>query len=58
MVQIMQTKMGHDLKTNVPNIHDKYHLALYKDFVFIEENVKKLTISRTKLLFLMFTLQI
>ena len=40
--------MEHSLKTDVPNIHDKYHLALYKDFVFIEENVKKLTISRIK----------
>ena len=50
--------MEHNLETDVPNIHDKYHPALYKDFVFIEENVKNLTISRTKLLFLMLTVQI
>ena len=50
--------MEHDLKTDVPNIHDKYHQALYKDFVFIEENVKKITICRTKLLLLMLTTQI
>ena len=40
--------MEHNLETDVPNIHEKYHPALYKDFVFIEENVKNLTISRTK----------
>ena len=36
----MLTKMEHNLKTNVPNIYDKYHPALFKDFVFIKENVK------------------
>ena len=41
--------MEHNLKTDVPNIHDKYHLALYNNFVFIEVNVKILNISRTKL---------
>ena len=50
--------MEHNLETDVPNIHDKYHPALYKDFVFIKENVKTLTISRTKLLSLMLTTQI
>ena len=30
-----------NLKTDVPNIHEKYNPALYKDFVFIEESVKK-----------------
>ena len=50
--------MEHNLKTDVPKIHEKYHPALYKDFVSIEENVKKLTINRTKLLFLMLTTQI
>ena len=50
--------MEHSLKTGVPNIYEIYHLALYKDFVFIEENVKNLTISKTKLLFLMLTAQI
>ena len=49
--------MQYYFETDVPNIHDKYHPALYKDFVFIEENVKDLTISRTKLLILMFTVQ-
>ena len=50
--------MEYNLETNVPNIHAKYHPALYKGFVFIEENVKKSTISRTNLLFLMLTTQI
>ena len=44
--------MENNLNTDVPNIHYKYHPALYKGFVFIEENVKKITISRTKLLLL------
>ena len=38
--------MENDLETDVPNIHEKYHPALYKDFVFIEENVKNLKISK------------
>ena len=50
--------MEYNLETNVPNIHAKYHQALYKDFVFMEENVKNLAISRTKLLFLMLITQI
>ena len=50
--------MEYNLETNVPNIHAKYHRALYKDFVLMEENVKNLTIGRTKLLFLMLTTQI
>ena len=54
----MQTKIEYNLKIYVPNIHDKYHPNLYKDFVFIEENVKNVTINRTKLLFLMLTAQI
>ena len=54
----MWTKMEYNLETNVPNIHAKYHPALYKGFVFIEENVRKLTIDRIKLLFLMLTTQI
>ena len=49
--------MEYNLKTDVPNIHDKYHPNLYKDFVFIEENVRNLTIGRTKLLFLMIITQ-
>ena len=43
--------MEHDLKTDVPNIHDKYHQALYKDFVFIEENVKKIPYVEQKYCF-------
>ena len=43
--------MEYILETNVPNIHDKYHPAHYKGFIFIEENGKNLKISRTKLLF-------
>ena len=50
--------MEHNLNTDVSNIYDKYYPSLYKDFVFIEENVKKLTINRTKLLLLMLTTQI
>ena len=50
--------MEYNLETNVPNIHAKYHPTLYKGFVFIEENVRHFTISRTKLLFLMLTMQI
>ena len=42
----MLTKIEHNLKTDVPNIHDKYHPNLYKDFVFIEENVNNLKISK------------
>ena len=49
--------MEHNLETDVPNIHDKYHPALYKGFVFIEENVKKIPMCRTKLLILMLTVQ-
>ena len=47
----MYKKIEYILKTDVPNIHDKNHPALYKNFVFIEENGKNLTISKTKLLF-------
>ena len=47
--------MGNNVKTNVPNIHEKYHPALFKDFIFIKENVKKNAISRTKSLLLMLT---
>ena len=50
--------MEYNLETNVPNIHANYHPALYKGFVFIEENVRNLTIGRTKLLCLMLTTQI
>ena len=50
--------MEYNLETNVPNILAEYNPALYKGFVFIEENVRNLTISRTKLLFLMLTTQI
>ena len=50
--------MEYNLEKNIPNIHAKYHPALYKGFVFIEENVRNLTIGRTKLLFLMLTTQI
>ena len=39
--------MEHNLKADVTNIHEKCHPVLYKDSVFIEENIKKLTISRT-----------
>ena len=42
--------MEYNLKTDVSNIYDKYYLALYKDFVFIEDNVKKVTINRTTVL--------
>ena len=38
--------MEYNLETNVPNIHAKYHQALYKDFVFMEENVNNLKISK------------
>ena len=38
--------MEHNLKTDVPKIHGKYHPALNKDFVFIEENVNNLKISK------------
>ena len=51
-------KKEHISNIDVPNLHDKYHTTLYKDFVFIEENVKKMTIHRTKLLLLMLTTQI
>ena len=50
--------MEYNLETNVPNMHAKYHQALYKDFVFMDENVKNLNISRTKLLFLMLIIPI
>ena len=50
--------MEYNLETNVPNIHAKYNPALNKSFVFIEENVRNLTIGRTKLSFLMLTTQI
>ena len=43
--------MEHNLKTDVSNINDKYYPVLYNDFVFIEENVKNLTINRSNLLF-------
>ena len=39
-------------------IHAKYYPALIKEFVFIEENVKILTINITQLLFLILTTQI
>ena len=42
----MQTKIEYNLKIYVPNIHDKYHPNLYEDFVFIEENVNNLKISK------------
>ena len=42
----MLTKIEYNLKIDVPNIHDKYHPNLYKDFVFIEENVNNLKISK------------
>ena len=38
--------MEHNLETDVPKIHDKYYPAIYKDFVFIEEKVKNLKISK------------
>ena len=50
--------MEHNLNTDVPNILEKYHLSLYNDSVFIEENVKQLTIIRTKVLFIMLIAQI
>ena len=58
LVKFMKTKREYNLKTGVSNIYDIYYLAFNKDFVFIEENVKNLTINRTKLLLLMLTTQI
>ena len=58
LVKFMLTEMEHNSKTDVSNIFDKYYPALYKDFGFIEENMKILTINRTKLLFIMLTTQI
>ena len=54
----MMTEMEHNLMTDVSNIYTKYHPALFKDFGFIEENIKILTKNRTKLLILMLTNQI
>ena len=42
----MLTKIDYNSKIDVPNTHDKYHLNIYKDFVFIEENVNNLKISK------------
>ena len=50
--------MGNNVRTNVPKLHEKYHPALFKDFILIKENVKKIDISRTKSLLLMLTTQI
>ena len=41
-------EMEYDQMTDVLNIYDKYHPALYKEFVFIEENI---IISRTNYCF-------
>ena len=54
----MMTEMEHNLMTDVSNIYTKYHPAIFKDVAFFEENIKILTINRTKLLFLMLTTQI
>ena len=32
--------MEYNLKTDVSNICDKYYSAIYKDFVFIEDNME------------------
>ena len=47
--------MEYNSETNVPNIDAKYHQALYKDFVFMEENVKNLAISRKKMFLMLIT---
>ena len=54
----MMTEMEHNLMTDVSNLHTKYHPALFKDFGFIEENIKILTKKRKRKMFIMLTNQI